>query len=221
MKIKSLIAIVAALICSVAADAQIVGKQTVNIVGRVATDAATGNSVRIVRVSQRNFIEIIANDEGLELDSRELRTARFVLFDFGDGDLDLFGIEFWDAEIRSYVLYIIDDRFDLDILSDVAGNPFDLGGRWAIIAEIAIDLIDDDFATAEFYGVGYFQAAVRQLRRGGASIVIPTAGLRSVGFPAILFAAIFDEDEFVPGALTIALRTQAVIFDDLIIINDL
>lgn len=220
MKIKSLIAIVAAMVCGFSANADhIAGKQTINVIGRVATDAATGNSVRIHRVSQRSFIEIIAADEGLDLDARELRFARLVVFDYGDGEFVDFGIEYYDFEIRSFVLYLLEDRFDWEFDSDIAGNSETAGGRWAVIASLQIDLIEDDFATAEFSGVGYFQAAVRTLRRGGNDITVPTAGLRSVGFPAVLFAGIFDAEEFVPGALTIACRTQAVLTDDIIVID--
>ncbi|WP_189517700.1 hypothetical protein, partial [Cerasicoccus arenae] len=101
MKIKSMIAVFAALICGVVANAEVAAKQTLTITGRVVADAASGKTYRVIRVSQRDFVAIIAEDEGLELSTRELRSAKFALFDFGDGILDLFGIEFWDAELRA------------------------------------------------------------------------------------------------------------------------
>jgi len=210
MKIKTAIALAAASIAGLTAQAQdtvVVGKQIMNIVGRAYVDSGNANSVSTVLANQRVFIEIIAEDEGLELDARELRTSRLVTFDFGDGLEGLF-IEFWDAALRDYVFYDVSDRIGFFFLSDVAGNDETSGGRWAANIEILIDLIDEDDAFVEFAGNGIFQGAVRTLRGAGDSIQIPTAGLRSRGFPAVLFLALFDEDEFVPAALTIALRTQ-------------
>ncbi|MBK1860114.1 hypothetical protein, partial [Cerasicoccus arenae] len=212
-----MIAVFAALICGVVANAEVAAKQTLTITGRVVADAASGKTYRVIRVSQRDFVAIIAEDEGLELSTRELRSAKFALFDFGDGILDLFGIEFWDAELRAWILYTVEDRFFYEFQSDVAGDDFSNGGRWAAIIAIAIDLVDEDDEFSEFWGMGYFQAAVRELRRAGLNLIVPTAGLRSVGFPAVLFVEAFDEFEDIPGSLSLTLRAQVVDTDNLII----
>lgn len=215
MKIKTLIALAAASLVGVTAQAQeiTVARQVMNLAGRLIVDSANGNTTSIVRISQRDFIDVVALDAGLVLEAAELRTSRLVTFDLGSGLVGLF-IEYRDAETREWVLFDVTDRFFINLDSDISGNDATSGGRWAAVMTFGIDL-DDGIVGDEFSGTGIFQAAVRTLRGRGNSIMIPTAGFRSVQFPAILYISVEGVvTESSPAAMTLALRTQVDRIED-------
>ncbi|GHC12771.1 hypothetical protein [Cerasicoccus arenae] len=225
MKLFPILTLAVALLAGTSTQAIIVGKQTVTITGKATTDNITGKSYRTVRISQRDLIEIIADDEGLNLSTQELRSARFILFDFGaidpedpEVELELFGIEFWDASLRSRILYLIEDRFTFTPVSEYAGDNSSGGGRYALVANLQIDLITGDDG-AEFAGFGIFEGAVRTLRRGQVNIEVPTAGFKSVVLPTTLFINFLDDVERVPSSIKVNMRTAAVEFNDMVIIN--